>query len=187
MSKVKPTTKLCKHCKTDIPYGAKICPNCRKKQGGKAKWIIIGIVALLIIGAAAGGGSDTPTTSGDSEPVKEETTTTEETTAVEYMEISPDDLLTSYEENEVKGDELYEGQMMKITGAVDDIGKDILENVYITFETADEFSITSVQCFFDDETEIEKVMELKPGDSITITGRCDGKFGNVTIKECHIQ
>ena len=28
----KPTTKLCKHCKTEIPYDAKICPNCRKSQ-----------------------------------------------------------------------------------------------------------------------------------------------------------
>ena len=32
MKKEKPTTKLCKHCKTEIPYDAKVCPNCRKKQ-----------------------------------------------------------------------------------------------------------------------------------------------------------
>lgn len=51
-------TKLCKHCKTEIPAGAKVCPNCKKKQGGILKWIIIGVLAIGIIGAAAGGGSD---------------------------------------------------------------------------------------------------------------------------------
>lgn len=46
---------LCKHCKTEIPRGAKVCPTCRKKQGGVGKWIAIGIVAFLIIGVAVGG------------------------------------------------------------------------------------------------------------------------------------
>ena len=43
------TTKLCKHCKTEIPKDAKVCPNCRKKQGGKLKWIIIGVVVLIVL------------------------------------------------------------------------------------------------------------------------------------------
>ena len=32
MSKETPETKLCKYCKSEIPYDAKVCPNCRKKQ-----------------------------------------------------------------------------------------------------------------------------------------------------------
>lgn len=53
-------TKLCKYCKTEIPKGAKVCPNCRKKQGGIGKWIVIIVVALLIISAIAGGGDKKP-------------------------------------------------------------------------------------------------------------------------------
>ncbi len=53
-------TKLCKYCKTEIPKKAKVCPNCRKKQGGKLKWILIAIVVIVIIAAMAGGGSDEP-------------------------------------------------------------------------------------------------------------------------------
>ena len=44
-------TKLCKHCQTEIPKKAKVCPQCRKKQGGIGKWIIISIVVFIIIGA----------------------------------------------------------------------------------------------------------------------------------------
>lgn len=61
-------TKLCKHCKTEIPAGAKVCPNCKKKQGGVLKWIIIAIVVIGVIGAAAGGGDDTPKETGNTNP-----------------------------------------------------------------------------------------------------------------------
>ncbi len=50
-------TKLCKHCQTEIPKKAKVCPNCRKKQGGIGKWIAIAVVVLLIFvlfGGASG-------------------------------------------------------------------------------------------------------------------------------------
>ena len=30
----KKETKVCKHCQSEIPAKAKVCPNCRKKQGG---------------------------------------------------------------------------------------------------------------------------------------------------------
>lgn len=53
-------TKKCKHCKTDIPKSAKVCPNCHKKQGGKIKWIVIVIILILIIAAVAGGKDNKP-------------------------------------------------------------------------------------------------------------------------------
>lgn len=51
--------KLCKHCQTEIPKKAKVCPNCRKKQGrGIGKWIGIAIVFLMVIGIATSGSDD---------------------------------------------------------------------------------------------------------------------------------
>ena len=34
-------TKKCKHCKSDIDKKAKICPVCKKKQGGALKFVLI--------------------------------------------------------------------------------------------------------------------------------------------------
>ena len=54
MSSKEGETKICKHCQSEIPKKAKVCPNCRKKQGGKLKWILIAIIVVAIIGAAMG-------------------------------------------------------------------------------------------------------------------------------------
>ena len=55
-------TKTCKFCQSEIPKKAKVCPNCRKKQGGLVKWIIIAVVALVLIGVMAGGGNESEET-----------------------------------------------------------------------------------------------------------------------------
>lgn len=48
-------TKLCKYCQSEISKKAKICPNCRKKQGGIGKTLAVVIFLFLIIGAASSG------------------------------------------------------------------------------------------------------------------------------------
>lgn len=55
-------SKICKHCKSEIENGAKICPNCRKKQGMPV-WLI---VILVIVGISMiGSFSSSETNSGD--------------------------------------------------------------------------------------------------------------------------
>ena len=70
-------TKNCKHCQSDIPKNAKICPNCRKRvNGGKGKIVLI-IVAILIIliaipGKDSGSKSESNSAKTENEQNKEE-------------------------------------------------------------------------------------------------------------------
>lgn len=85
-------TKICKHCQSEIPVKAKVCPNCRKKQGGMGclgvALLVIGVCIALIafIGMIVGSGSKNknPQKVGEAET----TETTEPTDSVETDESS---------------------------------------------------------------------------------------------------
>lgn len=55
--------KKCRYCKSEIDSSAKICPNCRKKQGIPT-WIIVAIV-IMILAIIAATSSDNSTNNGD--------------------------------------------------------------------------------------------------------------------------
>lgn len=75
-------TKLCKHCKTEIPKDAKVCPNCHKKQNGKWVIIIVAVVVLILIAAIAGNSGEEKSTKIDnSNAAKSEDVDTDHTSA----------------------------------------------------------------------------------------------------------
>jgi hypothetical protein len=64
-------------------------------------------------------------------------------------------------------------------------GKDLLGSMYVTLSGADKYGITSVQCMFDDEFK-SRLVSLRRGQRVTIIGICDGKLGNVLLKQSKI-
>lgn len=180
MSNNENQTKHCKYCQSEIPAAASVCSQCGRKQKGKLKWVLIAIFVLIFLGALGSVMGDSNQTSTPA-PNTSGTETEQET--AEILDVSPAELLDAYETNEVKADALYDGKTIRLNGAVESIGKDILDDVYITF-AGEEFSITSVQCYFSDDAQIQQVMELQEGDSVTVVGVCDGYFVNVSVKNC---
>lgn len=86
MKKEKPMTKMCKHCKTEIPYGAKVCPQCRKKQGmGCLTKIILVFVVLGVIYALMPGSDEASNNSSKSSTEKTSDNTTEKPIPTEYV------------------------------------------------------------------------------------------------------
>lgn len=82
MKKEKPTTKTCKHCKTEMPIDEKVCPNCGKKQANGCLIAIIALVVVIVILALPFGGSDD---TKEPESKSTETTETTETTKPEKL------------------------------------------------------------------------------------------------------
>ena len=169
MKTQKPATKICKHCKTEIPYGAKICPQCRKKQGGKLKWIVIGVLAIAVIGSAAGGDEKASETVDTSTVATAESSITETTAAIEYTAYSVNDMMNDLNSNPMNASEKYKGKYIELTGklnVIDSNGK------YISLFPDDDFAITGVQCYIKTDEQKEAVKNMSKGDMVTLKGKC---------------
>ena len=100
------------------------------------------------------------------------------------ISISPADLLREYEKNEVAADSRYKGRTLIVRGKIARIGRDIGDTAYVSFKN-DHPSFRSVQCFFGRSAEAQ-LGELSPGDEVLISGKCDGLFGTVSLKDCQL-
>ncbi len=100
----------------------------------------------------------------------------------ENQTISAKDLYASYEANEVSADQNFKGKSFYVTGIVEDIKKDFMDDIYVTLKTGKMF--TSVNCYLDDEKTAAK---LRKGQRVTFYGKCDGMIVTmVTMKDCEI-
>lgn len=84
--------------------------------------------------------------------------------------VSATSLTEEYNKNEVNADKIYEGKFIGISGKISSIGKDVFDNPYIMFGDG----VFAIQCYFERESDIEKLSELEIGDQVTIAGICEG-------------
>ena len=174
--------KPCKACGKQLDGSAKICPECGKDQRNffsKHK-ILTGIIVLLIIGALGSGGDSETDKEVDTASVNAKQEETVDKNVKEVKEEKEDaivvkasKLYSDYDSNEVKADK-------------NDIGVS-LGQTYVCLSTGEQYSAFSVQCFFDDEDDIDKVSELSKGDKITLSGTCTGMSMNVTVDNCKLK
>ncbi len=168
MSKNSKETKICKHCQSEIPKKAKICPNCRKKQGGILKWIIIVVIIIAIIGAVAGGGDDeSKKTSGASAENHE--SIGKETNEISYAPYSVSQMMNDLDDNAMNAETTYKDQYVEITGILSNIDS---SGKYINLMPDDnEFAIIGVQCYIKNDDQKSQVAEMSKGDTVTLRGK----------------
>ncbi len=141
-------------------------------------WVIVVIVVLAIAGSSSENNpSVTTKTPTPSQPEQK----------IEAIKLSAETLRQAYKANEVNGDNLYKGKLVEISGTVDSIGKDIMKEAYITFETPESVSFDKVQCMFN-QTEEAGLAQLKKGQAIKVQGVVSGAtIGSVIVRNCKIQ
>ncbi|MBE7044646.1 MAG: hypothetical protein E7397_03885 [Ruminococcaceae bacterium] len=182
MSKENQKTTLCKTCNHEIAKSASVCPNCgaKIKKPFYKKWWFIVVVVIVILSAVANSGDDTPTsntppvetvTENTSQPISSETPTEAPTEAptIEYTAYSVSQLLDDLESNALSAEKKYDGQYVELTGKINVIDSD---GDYISLVPSNsDFSIISVQCYIKNEEQLNKVLELSKGDTITLRGK----------------
>ena len=143
------------------------------------------IVTVVMIGMfilAVNGASDEP---------EKELTTQEQIEELQYKiervenAHDADALLSFYNENEIKADDQFKNKNTYVIGKVNKIGKDIMDNPYITLGGGG-YKMASVQCMFD-ENKNKQLAQLKKGQVVIVKGKCTGKMMYVMLDNCILQ
>ena len=98
--------------------------------------------------------------------------------------LSANQLYSEYDSNEVAADSKYDGEVVIVTGTIQDIGKDVMDDAYITIGGSG--FLDGVQCTFT-ESEESSVSRLSRGQQVRVKGEVSGKMGNVLVDKCSLQ
>ena len=167
----------CKICGAEIAKNAKVCPQCgaKNKVLHPIRGAIAGLVALIFCIVFISALHSAIDSNPPDEPVP--------------IEVSASDLWNAYNDNAVNADNLYKSQTLAVTGTISNIGQDAVAKTPCIFLETDSLGLYPIQCFFsDDSAENEAIAALKDGQSITITGICNGvSLVHVQLSDCHIK
>lgn len=135
---VKAEAKVCRHCGYDFETGASpdvrvgpVPPETAKgSKLGKGCLIAIGVLVVLIaIGAIVGDGEDDlASATGDVE-----------SQAAAPLEVTARELAAAYDANEVAAQQTYGGQRLAVTGTVDGITLDFMDNSVVQLVGVNQF------------------------------------------------
>ena len=98
--------------------------------------------------------------------------------------IQASQIVAAYVANEVAADISYKNRTLIVEGRIDTIGKDILDDPYVTL-SAGESEFRSVQAAFKAE-DLQQLANLSKGQLVKIEGTCEGLMMNVQVNNSRL-
>ena len=95
--------------------------------------------------------------------------------------LSADTLFRAYDQNAVAADAKYEDKIVKVSGTIQSIGKDIMDTAYLVIGGSG--FLDGVQCMLPSGQE-SLVASVSKGQYVTLKGKVSGQFGNVIVNNC---
>lgn len=175
----------CKSCGKEIATNAKSCPSCgakNKKPFYKRVWFIV-LCVFIVVGAIGSMGDSEDSTSGQASTEQAQQQGTQEQTpevsdepVITYEEVSVDDLMETLDGNALKAENTYNEKHLKITGRLGTIDSD---GKYISLlPVNDEWAFLGVQCYIENEEQLNQVMEMSTDDIVVLSGQIS-KVGEI--------
>lgn len=190
--------KKCKKCATEISKEAKICPQCRSKLTMPV-WqkVLIGFAIIIFLSIIFNNKDQSKTSTNETNNTNGSIASNQQQSSQSTVQpksqptpipesiiaVSASDLANAFENNEIKANGNYKDKKVKVSGTISDIGE-VFGSTFIVLSSGKDFSLTNVQCFFENKEEITKIKDLNKGDSVTVIGKVDGKSMNVSVRNC---
>ena len=96
--------------------------------------------------------------------------------------LSANTLFREYDTNSVAADAKYEGKIVKVSGTIQNIGKDIMDTAYLVIGGSG--FLDGVQCMLPRGQE-DLVARVSKGQYVTLKGKVSGQImGNVIVNNC---
>jgi cytoskeletal protein RodZ len=102
------------------------------------------------------------------------------------IKVTPAELKQAYESNEVNAEKKYKGKVVIITGKISDI-RTSMGSAVIGVSSQSKAYIDDVSCYFDDNSQDDRIANLSKGQTITIKGTVGSNVVGVSIDDCTIQ
>jgi hypothetical protein len=200
---------FCVGCGKEMSDDAVACPECGKPaqaNNGLSTKLKIGIILFpilfawftlrkgvststriisfvwMIAAVAISGGASQSDNPGKQNISSDSSSVEVEQVKKEVPKVSATKIYNDYDKNEISADSKYKGQYIEISGTIEDIGKDLLDNMYITLAAS---SFMGVQVFFNDE-DSNIVGGLNKGMNIKVICKVEGLMGNVLCNDAAI-
>jgi len=98
--------------------------------------------------------------------------------------LSASQLFSEYKNNEVAADAKYKGKVVIVSGTIQNIGKDIMDDAYIVIGGGG--FLDGVQCTFT-KGQQSSVARLSKGQQVRVKGEVRGKMGNILVSKASLQ